>query len=287
MSSRAGVQTARVNGTTLSYVEAGGGPHGGGPQTVVFVHGSLDDYRSWRYQMEPFGQRYRVIALSRRFHYPNPSEPADLEYAAELHAADLAAFIEQSGGPPVHLVTASYGGNVGLYLTSQRPELVRSLVLGEPPLLPWLVYIPGGKKYWQQFLDEAWFPARAAFAEGRLEDGVRLFLDSVMGRPTLQHLGPRGYQMMMDNAPEMRAETLATESYFPPFTCAEAQLLRQPVLLCKGELSPQVFHMITDDLARCLPAARPTVVILGASHAMHVGNPAVYNRAVLDFLASC
>ena len=56
------------------------------------------------------------------------------------------------------------------------------------------------------------------------------------------------------------------------------------VLLCKGELSPQVFHMITDDLAQCLPAARPTVVIPGASHAMHVGNPAVYNRVVLDFL---
>lgn len=284
MSTPFAVRTARVNGTQLSYVEAGNAPHGGGSQTVVFVHGSLDDYRSWRYQMEPFGQYYRAIALSRRYHYPNAWDSANLEYSAELHAEDLAAFIEQVAGGPVHLVTSSYGGNVGLYMTSQRPDLVRTLTLGEPPLLPWLVYIPGGKAHWQRFLDEAWHPARLAFAQDRPDDGVRLFLDAVMGRPTTQHLGPRGYQMLMDNAPEMRAETLADETYFPPFTCNEVDIIRQPVLLCKGELSPEVFHLITDDLARCLPNARPPVVIPGASHAMHIGNPAVYNRVVLDFL---
>ncbi len=224
------------------------------------------------------------IALSRRYHYPNAWDQANLPYAAELHADDLAAFIERVADPPVHLVTSSYGGNVGLHLAAQRPDLVRTLVLGEPPLLPWLVYIPGGKVYWQRFLDEVWHPARQAFLNEQPEEGVRLFLDGVMGRPTLQHLGQRGYRMIMDNAAEMRAETLATETYFPPFTCAEAQALRLPVLLCKGELSPEVFHLITEDLAKCLPRAQGPVVIPGASHAMHVGNPAVYNRAVLDFL---
>ena len=206
------------------------------------------------------------------------------EYSAEIHAADLAAFIEALAQPPVHLVTSSYGGNVGLYMTSQRPELVCSLVLGEPPLMPWLANLPGGKTYGQRFLDEIWYPARQAFSEDRLEDGARFFLDGVMGRPTMQHLGARGYQMIMDNAPEMRAETLASEAYFPPFTCTEAQALAQPVLLCKGELSPEIFHMITDDLAKCLPGARPPVIIPGASHPMHIGNPAVYNQLVLDFL---
>jgi non-heme chloroperoxidase len=278
VSAAAGVRTATVNRTTLSYVEAGCGP-----RTVVFVHGSLDDYRSWRYQLEPFAAHYRVIALSRRYHYPNAWDTANLEYSAELHAQDLAAFIEALTDPPVHLVTSSYGGNVGLYLASQRPELVSTLVLGEPPLMPWLVYLPGGKAHAQRFLDEAWYPARQAFREARLEDGVRLFLDAVMGRPTLQHLGPRGYQTMMDNAPEMRAETLS-QAYYPSFTCVDAQNLAQPVLLCKGEMSPELFHMITDDLAKCLPGARSPVVIPGASHPMHIGNPAFYNQVVLDFL---
>ncbi len=273
------LQNVLVNGAALSYVEAGAGP-----QTVVFVHGSLDDYRSWRYQMGPFGEHYRVIALSRRYHYPNPIGADAPEYTAALHAADLAAFLETATQPPVHLVTSSYGGVVGLAMISERPELVRSLVLGEPPLLPWLAYLPGGKAHWQRFLDDAWYPARAAFAVNRLEDGARLFLDGVMGRPTMQHLGPRGYRMIMDNAPEMRAEALS-QNFYPHFGCEEAQRISQPVLLCKGELSPELFHMITDDLAKCLPNARPPTVIPGASHAMHIGNPAVYNRLVLDFRA--
>ncbi len=275
------VQSITVNGARLSYVSAGSGP-----VAVIFVHGSLDDYRSWRYQLGPFGERYRAIAYSRRYHYPNPWDGDGSDYSAELHADDLAALIQALADAPVHLVTSSYGGNVGLYMTAQHPELVRSLVLGEPPLLPWLAHIPGGKRQWQKFLDEAWLPAREAFEADRLEDGARLFLDGVMGRSTFAHLGRRAYQMIMDNAPEMRAETLANR-YFPPFTCEHAEKLMQPVLLCKGELSPALFGMVSDDLAQCLPNARPPVVIPGASHAMHVGNPEFYNRTVLEFLASC
>jgi non-heme chloroperoxidase len=275
------VQTTTINGARLSYIGAGNGA-----VTVIFVHGSLDDYRSWRYQMEPFSERYRAVAYSRRYHYPNPWGGDGSDYSAELHANDLAALIRALADAPVHLVTSSYGGNVGLYMTAQHPQLVRSVVLGEPPLLPWLAHIPGGKWHWERFLERAWRPARVAFEQDRLEDGARLFLDGVMGRPTFAHLGRRARQMIMDNAPEMKAETLSNQ-YFPPFTCEHAHALRQPVLLCKGENSPALFGMVTDDLAQCLPDARPPVIIPGASHAMHVGNPDFYNRAVLEFLAFC
>lgn len=272
------VRTIDVNGAALSYVEAGRGP-----RTVIFVHGSLDDYRSWRHQLGPFAAHNRVIAYSRRYHHPNRWEGDGSDYSAELHAEDLAGLIRGLADAPVHLVTSSYGGNVALYLTSQHPELVRTLVLGEPPLLPWLAHIPDGQAYWQGFVAGTWQPARDAFADGRLEDGVRLFLDGVMGRPTFEHLTPRGRQMILDNAREMAAETLANR-YFPPFTCEQARGLRQPVLACKGELSPLVFRLITDDLAACLPAAEPPIVIPRASHVMHAGNPAAYNERVLAFL---
>ncbi len=240
-----------------------------------------------RWRRLAFARRYRVIAYSRRYHYPNPWDGDGSDYSAELHAEDLAALIRALADRPVHLITSSYGGNVGLYMTAQHPELVRSIILGEPPLLPWLAHIPGGKAHWQRFLDEAWLPARAAFEQqDRLEDGARLFLDGVMGRPVFAQLGRRGYQMMMDNAPEMKAETLANR-YFPPFACEDAERLAQPVLLCKGALSPALFGMVTDDLAQCLPAARAPVVIPDASHAMHVGNPRFYNQIALAFLESC
>jgi pimeloyl-ACP methyl ester carboxylesterase len=125
-------------------------------------------------------------------------------------------------------------------------------------------------------------PARAAFERGDLEAGARRFLDGVMGRPTFEHLGPRAHRIIMDNAPEMKAETLANQ-YFPPFTCEDAKQLMLPVLLCKGELSPHLFHLITDRLAKCVRGE--TLIIPGASHAMHVGNASYYNAQVLAFLA--
>lgn len=273
----AAVQKITVNGAQLAYVEMGQGA------PLLFVHGSLDDYRSWRLQMEPFAAHYHVFAYSRRYHYPNAWSGDGSDYSAQLHAEDLAAFIRGLGVGPVHLVTSSYGGNVALYMTEQQPALVRSIVLGEPPLLPWLEEIPGGAPLWAAFTTQIWLPARAAFAADQMEEGVRLFLDGVLGRPTFASLRPRGRAMLMDNAPEMQAETLSNR-YFPPFTCADAQRLTQPVLLCKGELSPRLFHLVTDRLTACLPGARGPWIIPGASHAMHVANAAFYNEVVLAFL---
>ena len=128
-----------VNGARLEYTDAGRG------EPLVFVHGSLEDLRIWRRQVDLFSPCYRVIAYSRRYHHPNAAPGAgDPAYAASLHAADLAGLIEKLNLAPAHLVTSSFGGCVALALAVARPELVRSLVLAEPPLMPWLERIPGG-----------------------------------------------------------------------------------------------------------------------------------------------
>ncbi len=82
--------------------------------------------------------------------------------------------------------------------------------------------------------------------------------------------------MIMDNAAEMQAETLA-DNYFPLFTSEDATRIDRPALLLNGELSPRLFHLIIDELARCLPRATKTV-IPDASHVIHVGNPTAYNN---------
>ena len=125
--------SVRVNGADLAYVEQGTG------DPLLFIHGSLGDYRSWGLQMATFAERYRVVALSRRRHWPN-SWPANDEglCSAHAHAADLAAFIDTLGLGPCHLVGSSYGALAALTMTVSRPDLTRSLVLGEPPLLSWL-----------------------------------------------------------------------------------------------------------------------------------------------------
>jgi non-heme chloroperoxidase len=79
---------------------------------------------------------------------------------------------------------------------------------------------------------------------------------------------------------EMRADPTL---YMPMLSCPEVRRIRNPVLLLTGERSPRLFHVITEELARCLPAEE-TVTVPGAGHNPHADNPVFYNGAVLGFL---
>jgi len=266
-----------VNGAELHYVEQGTG------DPVVFVHGSLGDFRSWRFQVEPFAARYRVIAYSRRYHYPNAWSGDGSDYSAALHAQDLAGLIQALGLESAHVVASSYGAYTSLFLAVQHPQLVRTLVLGEPPILSWLEHVPGGNAELEAFMSGAWEPARRAFQSGDLEEGVKAFVDGVMGKGTFDQFPPPARSNMMDNAREMKAETAASE-YFPALTCEDVGQIQAPMLLLTGEQSPRMFHLIVDELERCL-SNKQRATIPNASHAMHIGNPQAYNAAVLAFLA--
>ena len=117
----------------MAYIKQGQGP------TLVLVHGTLIDFRYWTAQMDPFAERSRVIAVSLRHHYPNPSTDGQSDSGLRVHAADIAALIRTLAGPPVHLVGHSYGGFVALLVARDHPGLVRSLVLEEPALLNGLI----------------------------------------------------------------------------------------------------------------------------------------------------
>ena len=60
---------AQVCGVELAYVEEGTG------QAVVFVHGGFNDLTIWEQQVPAVAQRYRAIAYSRRYAWPNEAIP--------------------------------------------------------------------------------------------------------------------------------------------------------------------------------------------------------------------
>ena len=76
-----------TNGAILEYIEKGQG------NPVVFVHGSLNDLRSWSLQMGPFSKQYRAIAYSRRYHYPYSGSCERSDYSVEIHADGKAVMI--------------------------------------------------------------------------------------------------------------------------------------------------------------------------------------------------
>jgi pimeloyl-ACP methyl ester carboxylesterase len=103
---------------------------GGGPD-VVLIHGSLGDYRQWNAIVERLESNYRVVAVSRRHHWPNPPPQPDISYTYDGHSADLQLFLHAIGHP-AHVVGHSYGAGVALLAALHGREWIRSLTLIEP-----------------------------------------------------------------------------------------------------------------------------------------------------------
>src|SRR5215212_2074222 len=86
----------------VTFVAASGCAARTGPD-VVLVHGALGDYRQWEPISTALPRSYRVIAVSRRFHWPNPPPAGDVPYTFDAQSADLDALL-QSLTRPAHVV---------------------------------------------------------------------------------------------------------------------------------------------------------------------------------------
>jgi hypothetical protein len=59
-----------------------------------------------------------------------------------------------------------------LILATKNPELVRSLTIGEPPILPWLEGTQEGVRLLATFMMNVWEPLKRSFQIGNMEDGA-------------------------------------------------------------------------------------------------------------------
>ena len=270
-------KTITANGAEFSYVEKGtGGP-------VIFVHGSLGDYRVWMRQVMTFSEKYQAISYSRRYHYPNPWTGTGTDYTVSLHADDLIALIEALDVGPVNVVGNSFGAYTTLVAATRRPDLLRKLVIGEPPILPWLKTQSAGKPYYDAFMRTTWEPVTRAFQKGDLEQGVRLFINGVSGQHgVFDHLPAQARQLMLDNALSLSAET-ASPGYFTEITPQQVEQIPVPMLFLRGQNSSKMFHLVVDQLIQAAPNAQ-NATIPDASHSMPSNNPPVYNQVVIEFL---
>ncbi|HLZ45653.1 MAG TPA: alpha/beta hydrolase [Gemmatimonadales bacterium] len=274
------LHAATFNGTRLTYRVVGDS----GATPVVFVHGSLADYRSWNAQEIAFAQRYRVLVYSLRYHPPNPQTEDNQTYSPKLHAEDLAAMLLTLDLAPAHIVGSGYGSYVALALALDHPQLVRSLVLAEPPIFPLLTGTEAGDSARRAFYTNSFDPARAAFTHRDSVAGIRIIYDALHGPGRFDQLPPASRADLLAHAFELRQEMLASrEQYFPIISCAELSRITTPILLVRGDRTPRMFQLVSDELARCLQNDT-TATIPGAGYPVHLGNPGYYNTIVMRFL---
>lgn len=277
-----------INGYSLKYIEQGGG------EPLVLVHGSASDYRTWQAQLDEFGQRFHTISYSRRYHWPNEAIAEGADYSMAEHVDDLEALLDSLGAAPAHLVGHSYGAIVSLLLAVRAPDLVRTLVLAEPPaitmfvsnspkpleLLKLLVTRPRTAVGIIKFGATGFNPATEAVKRDEMDEALEIFGAASLGADTFDSLSPERLEQARDNL--IKAEFLG--SGFPPLDDDQVRSVQAPTLLLSGQASLGLYARLLDRLQELLPHVE-RAEIPDASHIMHEDNPSAYNATVLSFLA--
>jgi pimeloyl-ACP methyl ester carboxylesterase len=259
------LKNIEINGRQLHYVE-----QGEGQPVIVFIHGGLDDYRCWQFQMDSFSsEKYRTISYSRRFAYPNKwIGNVAQDNTIEANAKDLAELIRKLDLAPAHLVGASYGAYITLYCVSKNPNLAKTMVLNEPPILSFLARSPLKEdvELLQEFRTRIQSPTEDAFKRGDFKKAAQTFIDRVMDLENFfEQLPEKDKQYLMDNAKSLEGEL---ESAQPSSFSVEdvKQITTIPTLLVKGELSPKYFLRIIDILSDNMPNNTEQIVVPNVSH---------------------
>jgi non-heme chloroperoxidase len=274
------VKNIEINGRQLHYVEQGGE---GRQPPVIFIHGGLDDYRCWQFQIDSFSSKYHVISYSRRFAYPNKwIGKVVTDNTIEDNAKDLAELIRKLDVAPAHLVGASYGAFITLYCASKNPELAKTIVLGEPPIVEFLAKsnLKDDVELLRGLRTRVQSPTQDAFKRGGFKKAVQTFIDGVMEIENFfDQLPEEGKQYLMDNAKSLEGEF---EPALPSsFSVEDVKQITIPTLLVKSELSPRWLLRIVDILSDNMPNTEQ-IVIPNVSHD-NFKSSNIFNTKVMQF----
>ncbi|GLF94968.1 alpha/beta fold hydrolase [Streptomyces yaizuensis] len=251
------------SGADLAYEEHGRGA------PMLMIHGSGAQAATWDGVVGDLAADRRVIVYDRRG-YGASTHPPVRDH--RRHVRDAAAVLEQVAGEPATVTGWSAGANIALALTVERPDLVRRLILVEPPL---------------HGLRHATAPMLGALARAKR--------DQLRGRPreAAAHFFRWAAGDSFDGAPAQERERLLSHAanvlaeldphpfgvLFEHLPTRRIRRVRVPVTFLLGERSDPFFHGVRRRLARALPAMR-TEVVPGATHLVHIDAPAAFAAAV-------
>jgi pimeloyl-ACP methyl ester carboxylesterase len=274
---QAGLEFITVNDVRIAYADTRGA---GVP--LVLVHGSWGSHHNWDPVVPGLAEHFRVLSYDRRGHSDSERPPAEGHFSEDV--ADLAALIEQLGLAPAWVVGNSAGAVITLQLAAARPDVLRGIVVHEPPLFG--VLEEGSAEAIAVAGLEAGPLAEVGrrIAAGDHVGAAELFVDQVaLGPGSWAALPDAMRAMMTANAP-----TFLDELNDPECASVDQSLLAtydRPALLTSGDQSPPVFEPVLHRLAQLLPQARQTTYV-GAGHIPHVTHPAAYVAEVAAFIES-
>lgn len=268
-------QSLVVDGATIAYDVLGAS----GPP-VLLVHAGV--FGAWFDPLagELAGSR-RVIRVRRAGYVPGAPPATSVDVAD--HARHLAAVVEAVGAGPAHVVGHSSGSVIALQLAFDRPDLVRSLVLGEPPLIDALVD-PADADFVRTVVGPVIGGAIASAAGGDVPEAFAAFMDAICGpdhRAVIaEHLGDEGLARAEEESAYFFAEEAGAVAGWR-FDEAMAARITVPVSVVVGGSSPPPVHRLVARTASLLPTADVTT-IAGDDHLLPLRSAPALARVVAE-----
>lgn len=256
---------------------------------VVLLHGLSSARSTWNGLAAALAGRYRVLTLDDRGH--GESDHAPGAYLLANYGADAVAFLEHTVDQPAMLIGHSLGGVIAAYVARERPDLVRGVILEDPPLFagsrpadePSPIVVMFGVM--RQVLGD--MQARGAPLDEY--ENMLLAAPSLGGNTTMAAmLGPEGTRAQaramagLDPeifTPAVDGSALAGAAPGVPLPCSTLVLRADPALGAA---------FTTEDAERFL-ATNPGATVVtfeGAGHLVHDEQPERFLREVEGFLAT-
>lgn len=249
-----------ANGTTLHYDEAGSGP------AIVLTHGFADSGLLWQPQIDHFQDRYRIVTHDMRGH-ARSGVPDDVGvYTQDQVVEDVRAIMDHLGIERAVLGGHSLGGYTSLRFYDRYPDRVRGLVLSGT-----------GPGYRRQSGKQGWTDTNERDAASYEERCLDTVIDA-----RADNIGRHGGEAPISHTLRGLAYVRRGVMRMPPLP--ELSEIAAPAIVLVGDRDTP-FQNSSEYMAAKIPTATGPVVVEDATHWCNFDQPAVWNKAVEEFLA--
>jgi pimeloyl-ACP methyl ester carboxylesterase len=276
------MSTARIGDIDVYYEEHGSG------DPLLLIMGLAADSVAWMFQVPDFSQRYRTITFDNRG-VGRSSKPAG-PYTIHQMADDAAGLLDHLKIERAHVVGVSMGGMIAQELALRHPSRVRGLVLA-------CTYPqPDADVERQREFSLKQFGGSIA-ADGQMKVDISAIdplsflqhlLPTVFNQEFIDRELPRLLQIFsgaLQYGFSMEAILGQVSAVMNHHATERLHEIRSPTLVITGDADRLIPPANSDILAKHIPGAR-LVKLPGGSHGFNFETPDVFNREVLEFLAS-
>lgn len=236
--------------------------HGEGP-VILLSHGYSATSQMWKGQIEALSKHHKLVTWDMRGHGRSDYPADQAAYSEAATVADMAAILDAAGADKAIVGGLSLGGYMSLAFHLAHPERVRALLI-----------IDTGPGYRNDDAREAWNANAHKTAERYEREGLG---GLEAGTPEMRMSHHSSADGLVRAARGMLTQR-------DPNVLNSLPTIKVPAMVLVGA-DDKPFLNASDYMAAKIPGA-VKVVIPNAGHAANIDQPALFNTAVLDFLAA-